>query len=104
MRLHARRGDLGAEDVAVAVEHEAGQPVSLAVAEAVEGHVEERFAQLERPREPFADEARVERLVGPAADDARRDERGRVDVGRAQGPPARLADLRGLAGRKGRQG
>ena len=44
--FHTRRGDLSAEHVAVAVEHEAGQPVSLAVAEAVEGHVEERFAQL----------------------------------------------------------
>ena len=51
--FHTRRGDLSAEYVAVAVEHEAGQPVAFAVAQAVKGHVEQRFAQLQSPFKAF---------------------------------------------------
>ena len=103
MGFHARRGDLRAEHVAVAVEHEAGQPVAFAVAQAVERHVEQRFTQQQGAFEAFFDEGCVERLVGLAADDARGDERSRVDVGRPDGAPVGGADLCGLARRERRQ-
>ena len=45
MHVHARRGDLTDDMVAVAVGHKTGQKVALAVAETVEGLVEHPFAQ-----------------------------------------------------------
>ena len=73
------------------------------MAQAVEGHVEQRFTQLQGAFEALFDEGGVERLIGLAADDARGDERSRVDVGRPDGAPVGGADLRGLARRERRQ-
>lgn len=98
MSFHARRGDLDAEQISVAVDDQTGEPVALTVAETVVRYVEQTFAQFPGPQQTLAEQVAVQRLVGAAADDARGDERGGIDVGRAQFPASRIADDCVLAG------
>ncbi len=83
-RLHARRADLADDDVAVAIEHEARQPVRFAVGEAVEWAGVQPLAQGQRDLQPVHQQRLARRIARVAAENARADERVRVDVRVAQ--------------------
>ncbi len=70
--------------VAVAVEHQPRQAVGLAEHQPVVGLRVQPLAQRQRHVEPLHSSARSDGLVGIAADDARADQRVRIDVGVAQ--------------------
>ena len=72
------------DDVAVAVEHQAGQPVGLAVHQPVERRVVQPLAQRERDLQAVHDQRLARRMRGIATEDARADQRVRIDVGVAE--------------------
>ena len=78
--FHAGRRGLADDDVAEAVKRQARQAVRLAVDEAVVRFVEQALAQAQRDIEPVHDQRTVERVFQPARNEARADQRIRIDV------------------------
>ncbi len=93
-RLHAGGRDLADDEVAVTIEHEPRQQVRLAEHPAAVLRSAEFLAQDERRREPPLDERAVHRLSRVAGQDARADERVRIDAHVAEERIARSAQLR----------
>ena len=101
MNVHARRGDLADDMVAVAVGHKAGQKIAFAVAEAVEGSLKHAFAQGQGVGETAAQKIRIKGFLRPAADHAHGNERGGVDVACAENPAAAVGHKHGFSRREG---
>lgn len=74
--FHARRGDLDAEQISVAVDDQTGEPVALTVAETVVRYVEQTFAQFPGPAADACGAGRCSEARRSGGDDARGDERG----------------------------
>ena len=102
--IHARRGNLHHHMVAVAVDHQAGQPVAFTMAQAVKGMFEQALAQGQGVEQAGAQQIRVQRGIRLAADQPRRDEGSRIDVGRAQHTLPGVGHVYRLTRRKGGQG
>src|SRR5207302_1161457 len=102
-RLHAGGRDLADDEVAVTIEHEPRQQVRLAEHPAAVLRLAELLAQDERRREPPLDERAVHRLSRVAGQDARADERVRIDAHVAEERIARSAQLRHRADIEGRE-
>ncbi len=82
--VDARGSALRDHDVAVAVEHQSRQAVGFAVHEAIERLAVQALTQRQRHTQPVHQQRCIEWIGGIAADDARRDERARIDVGESQ--------------------
>ena len=96
--VDAGRAALRDDDVAVAIEHEARQSVGFAVHQAVKRFAIQAFAQAERDAQPMHEQRGVEWIGGVAPDDARGDQRARIDVGVPQELVAVGVHLHGGAG------
>ena len=71
-------------DFAVAVEHQSRQAVGFAVHQAIIRLAVQPFTQRQRDAQPVHQQRCIEWIGGITADDARRDERARIDVGESQ--------------------
>jgi hypothetical protein len=106
-QLHAERGHLADDHVAVAVEHQPRQSVGLAENPAVIWAGRKTLAQRERGLEPLRHQRPVDRMRGMPRNDARRDQRAGIDVGIAEELPAigeHPREAARLAGRERRGG
>ena len=83
-RFHAGRAGLADDDVAVAVEHQAGKAVGFAVHEPIEGLRINALAQGQRDLQSMPDQGLAWRIGRVPAEDAGADQRVRIDVGVAQ--------------------
>ena len=98
--VHAGRGNLTDDVIAVSVGNESGQKVAFSVAETVEGTGKHGFAQGQGIGEATAQKVRVERQFRLAADHADGNERGRIDVACAESPASGIGDKDGLSCRE----
>ena len=82
--VDARGSALRDDDIAEAVEHQSRQAVGFAVHEAIERLAVQALTQRQRHAQPMHQQRCIEWIGGVTADDARRDERARIDVGESQ--------------------
>ena len=102
-RLHADRADLADDDVTEPVEHQPGQAVGFAVHETVARLRVQPLAQRERDPQPMHEQRLAGSESGIAAEDARADQRVRIDVGVTEEPVITRHDAAQRAGLERRQ-
>ena len=101
--LHAGGADLADDHVAVPVEHQSGQPVGLAVNQAIERRGIQSLAERERDLQAVDEQWSARRIASIAAEDARADQRVRIDVSVAEEPLAIADHAAQRAGREARE-
>ena len=79
--VDARRAALRDHHIAVAIEHQARQSVGFAVHQPVKRFAIQPLAQGKRDAQPMHQQRCIEWIGGIAPDDARGDQRARIDVG-----------------------
>ena len=97
--LHAGRRSLGDDDVAEAVDGEAGQAVALTEHEPVVRHGADPLAQRQRDVQAVSDQRAIQRMR-TAVDETRADQAVRVHIAGAEHAGARIGDQHGLARRE----
>ena len=95
--LHAGRRGLGDEHVAEAVDGQSRQTIGFAEHEPIPRLVVEAFAQGQGDLEPVHEQGLVERVLDAATDQARADQRIRIDVADPDRLVAAVDDDAGLA-------
>ena len=78
------RATLGHHHIAVAVDHQSRQAVGFTVNQAIKRFAVQPFAQCQRDSQPMHEQRGIEWIGRIAADDARGDQRARVDVCESQ--------------------
>jgi hypothetical protein len=87
-RFHPRGRDLAHDDIAEAIEHETRQRVGFTVHEPVERPLVQRAPQRLRDLQTVHDQRFAGRMLRVATEDARADQRVRIDVAVAEEPVA----------------